>query len=125
MKWPRRRSRRDGTALPLPSALDQPLLIRRWLELTLLARVDEKISAVRAADEERARRRPPEPPRWWIEYGIGVSRRPDRIHTGACPITSRGRAATRESVLEVLRTVPSVIACPLCRPDSELGLLDG
>ncbi|MFD3762065.1 DUF6233 domain-containing protein [Streptomyces sp. NPDC058622] len=110
--------------LPLPPALDQLLVIRRWLELTL-ARVDEKISVVRAADEERARRRPPpEPPRWWIEYGIGVSRRPDRVHTGACPDTSRGRAATRESVLEVLRTAPSVIACPLCRPDSELGLLD-
>ncbi|WP_331747379.1 DUF6233 domain-containing protein (plasmid) [Streptomyces sp. NBC_00853] len=110
--------------LPLPPALDQLLVIRRWLELTL-ARVDEKISAVRAADEERARRRPPpEPPRWWIEYGIGVSRRPDRVHTGACKMTSRGRAATREMVLEVLRTVPSVIACPLCRPDSELGLLD-
>ncbi|MEU6214316.1 DUF6233 domain-containing protein [Streptomyces sp. NPDC047023] len=45
-------------------------------------------------------------------------------HTGACRITGRGRAATRESVLEVLRTMPSVIACPLCRPDSELGLLD-
>ncbi|MFD3677843.1 DUF6233 domain-containing protein [Streptomyces sp. NPDC058613] len=60
-----------------------------------------------------------------MEYGIGVSRRPDRVHTDVCPITSRGRAATRESVLEVLRTVPSAIACPLCRPDSELGLLDG
>nr|WSW64583.1 DUF6233 domain-containing protein [Streptomyces sp. NBC_00998] len=47
-----------------------------------------------------------------------------RVHTGACRITSRGKAATRESVLEVLRTMPSVIACPLCRPDSELGLLD-
>ncbi|MFD3775131.1 DUF6233 domain-containing protein [Streptomyces sp. NPDC058612] len=109
--------------LPLPPALDQLLVIRRWLELTL-ARVDEKISAVRAADEERARRRPPPAPRWWIEYGIGVPRRPDRVHTGACPVTSRGRPATRESVLEILRTVPSVMACPLCRPDSVLGLLD-
>ncbi|MFD9474416.1 DUF6233 domain-containing protein [Streptomyces goshikiensis] len=111
--------------LPLPPALDQLLVIRRWLELTL-ARVDERIGAVRAAEEERARRRPPpEPSRWWIEYGIGVSRRPDRVHTGACRITNRGKPATREAVLEVLRTVPSAIACPLCRLDSELGLLDG
>ncbi|MEW1637579.1 DUF6233 domain-containing protein [Streptomyces sp. NPDC093801] len=110
--------------LPLPPALDQLLVIRRWLELTL-ARVDEKISVVRAAEEERARRRPlPEPPNWWIEYGIGATRQPDRVHTGACRMTGRGRPATRESVLEVLRTMPSVIACPLCRPDSELGLLD-
>ncbi|MFE5560224.1 DUF6233 domain-containing protein [Streptomyces sp. NPDC056544] len=97
--------------------MDQLLVIRLWLELTL-AQVDEKISVVRAADEERSRRRaPPEPPRWWIEYGIGAVRKPDRVHTGACPITSQGRAATRETVLETLRTVPSVIACPLCRPD--------
>ncbi|MEV7728825.1 DUF6233 domain-containing protein [Streptomyces sp. NPDC087917] len=110
--------------LPLPPALDQLLVIRRWLELTL-ARVDERISAVQAAEDDRSRRRPPpEPPRWWIEYGIGVSRRPDRVHTGACRVTNRGRPASREAVLEVLRTVPSVIACPLCRPDSELGLLD-
>ncbi|MFE9804675.1 MULTISPECIES: DUF6233 domain-containing protein [Streptomyces] len=40
-------------------------------------------------------------------------------------MTNRGKPATRESVLEVLRTVPSAIACPLCRPDSELGLLGG
>ncbi|MER7826996.1 DUF6233 domain-containing protein [Streptomyces sp. NPDC096097] len=110
--------------LPLPPALDQLLVIRRWLELTL-ARVDEKISVVRATEQERARRRPlPEPPAWWIEYGIGATRRPERVHNGACTITSRGKAATREAVLEVLRTMPSVIACPLCRPDSELGLLD-
>ncbi|MFD3546067.1 DUF6233 domain-containing protein [Streptomyces sp. NPDC058655] len=110
--------------LPLPPALDQLLVIRRWLELTL-ARVDEKITVVRAAEEERARRRPlPEPPDWWMEYGIGAIRRPERVHTGVCRMTSRGRAATRESVLEVLRTMPSVIACPLCRPDSELGLLE-
>ncbi|WP_445270425.1 hypothetical protein [Streptomyces sp. DSM 41634] len=51
--------------LPLPPALDQLLVIRPWLELTL-ARVDEKISVVRAAEEERARRRPLSgPPDWW------------------------------------------------------------
>ncbi|MFE6274298.1 DUF6233 domain-containing protein [Streptomyces goshikiensis] len=111
--------------LPLPPALDQLLVIRRWLELTL-DRVDERIGAVRAEEEARARRRPPPaPPQWWIEYGIGVSRRPDRVHTEACKITNRGKPATREAVLEVLRAVPSAISCPLCRPDSELGLLDG
>ncbi|MFJ9344758.1 DUF6233 domain-containing protein [Streptomyces sp. NPDC101733] len=110
--------------LPLPPALDQLLVIRRWLELTL-ARVDERIEVVRAVEEERDRRRPlPEPPRWWIEYGIGVTSRPDRVHTGECRITNRGKPATREAAMEVLRTVPSVIACPLCRPDSELGLLE-
>ncbi|MGW3061867.1 DUF6233 domain-containing protein, partial [Streptomyces goshikiensis] len=63
------------------------------------------------------------------ELSIGTRRRDRggvaRVHTGACRITNRGKPATRESVLEVLRTVPSAIACPLCRPDSERGLLDG
>ncbi|MET9959425.1 DUF6233 domain-containing protein [Streptomyces sp. NPDC006326] len=110
--------------LPLPPALDQLLVIRRWLELTL-ARVDEKITAVRTADAEKARRRPlPESPQWWIEYGIGARRTPERVHTGDCRMTSRGRPATAQSVREILLTAPSVVACPLCRPDSELGLLE-
>ncbi|MFD5883622.1 DUF6233 domain-containing protein [Streptomyces yangpuensis] len=110
--------------LPLPPALEQLLVIRRWLELTL-ARVDERIAAVRAADAENARRRPmPEPPQWWIEYGIGVRRAPERVHTGDCPVSTRGRPATAQSVREILLTVPDVVAFPLCRPDSELGLLD-
>ncbi|WP_420717019.1 DUF6233 domain-containing protein [Streptomyces sp. H27-H5] len=50
--------------------------------------------------------------------------RPTRVHTGACKAASRGRAVTRKMILEVLRTMPSVIACPLCLPDSELRLLD-
>lgn len=68
--------------------------MRRWLERTL-ARVDERIAAVRAADAEKARRRPmPELPQWWNEYGIGVRRAPERVHTGDCPMRSRGRPAT-------------------------------
>ncbi|MFD8288025.1 DUF6233 domain-containing protein [Streptomyces lavendulae] len=110
--------------LPLPPELEQLLLIRRWLAL-VLARVDERITAVRTVEEEKARRRPPqEPPQWWIEYGIGARRTPERAHTGLCPMTGRGRPATAQSVRELLLTAPDVLACPLCRPDSELGLLD-
>ncbi|MFE6270443.1 DUF6233 domain-containing protein [Streptomyces goshikiensis] len=61
---------------------------------------------------------------WWIAYGIGIRRIPERAHTGDCPMTSRGRPATAQSVREILLTMPGVLACPLCRPDSELGLLD-
>ncbi|MFD9531308.1 DUF6233 domain-containing protein [Streptomyces goshikiensis] len=49
---------------------------------------------------------------------------PERAHTGDCPMTSRGRPATAQSVREIQLTMPGVLACPLCRPDSELGLLD-
>ncbi|MFF4583746.1 hypothetical protein ACFY15_36160 [Streptomyces sp. NPDC001373] len=83
--------------LPLPTELDQLLLIRRWLEL-VLARVDEKITAVRGVEAEKARRRPSaEPPQWWIEYGIGARRTPERAHTGLCPMPGRGRTASSAS----------------------------
>ncbi|MER5809916.1 DUF6233 domain-containing protein [Streptomyces sp. NPDC002033] len=49
---------------------------------------------------------------------------PPSAHTGLCPMTSRGRPSTAQSVRELLLTAPDVLACPLCRPDSELGLLD-
>ncbi|MFJ3205805.1 DUF6233 domain-containing protein [Streptomyces sp. NPDC086989] len=55
---------------------------------------------------------------------MGVQRQPTRVHTSDCPQGPRSRSVTRDMAMEVLRTVPSVIACPLCRPDRELGLLD-
>ncbi|MEW2373410.1 DUF6233 domain-containing protein [Streptomyces sp. NPDC006656] len=110
--------------MPLPPTLGQLLLIRRWLEL-LLARVDERIAAVRAIEEEKGRRKPlPEPPQWWVEYGIGARRMPERAHTSPCRMTSRGRPSTAEGVRDLLLTAPTVLACELCRPESKLGLLD-
>ncbi|MFD7925148.1 DUF6233 domain-containing protein [Streptomyces sp. NPDC059742] len=67
-------------------------------------------------------RLPPHGP--WFEYGIGARRVPERVHTGDCPMTSRGRPATAQSVRELLLTAPDILAYPLCRPDSELGLLE-
>nr|WP_276615837.1 DUF6233 domain-containing protein [Streptomyces sp. A0592] len=54
----------------------------------------------------------------------GVRRTPERVHTGDCPMGSRGRPVTAQNVRELLLTASGVMACPLCRPDSELGLLD-
>ncbi|MGW6981936.1 DUF6233 domain-containing protein [Streptomyces sp. NPDC054932] len=72
-----------------------------------------------------ARRRPlPAPPQWWIEYGIGARCTPARLHTGDCPMTGRARPSTAQSIRQIPLTVPGVVACPLCRPDNELGLLD-
>ncbi|MFG2716343.1 DUF6233 domain-containing protein [Streptomyces goshikiensis] len=69
-------------------------------------------------------RRPrPAPADWWIEYGRGLQQTPTRVHTSACPPGNRPRPADRQPA-ETLRAVPDAIACPLCRPDRELGLLD-
>ncbi|MEU3909087.1 DUF6233 domain-containing protein [Streptomyces goshikiensis] len=110
-------------ALPLPPRLDQLLVIRRWLQLTL-ERVDARIATVRARGGpghaaaaagarrlvDRVRPRPP----------AGPDPRP-RQHL---PPGQRSRPADRQTAVETLRAVPDAIACPLCRPDRELGLLD-
>ncbi|MGW4689684.1 DUF6233 domain-containing protein [Streptomyces sp. NPDC004244] len=108
----------------MPPRLDQLLVVRRWLELTL-DRVEARIEAVREQETVLAQRRPlPELAAWWLEYGRGIQQAPTRVHTRACPRGSRSRSATREEAVETLRSVPTVIACPLCRPESGLGLFD-
>ncbi|MEU3774282.1 DUF6233 domain-containing protein [Streptomyces sp. NPDC032472] len=68
--------------------------------------------------------------RSWNRCGGGsstasaVQRQPTRVHTSDCRRGARSRSATRDMAVEVLRAVPSVIACPLCRPYRELGLPD-
>ncbi|MEU6310761.1 DUF6233 domain-containing protein [Streptomyces sp. NPDC047014] len=116
--------RRPDPLLPLPPSLDQLQVIRRWLELTL-TRVDERITALRAEEDEKARRLPlPAAPDWWVEYGNGARRMPELAHTGVCETTSRGKPSTAQAVRELLLSGRGVMACPQCRPDSELGLLD-
>ncbi|MFJ8164181.1 hypothetical protein ACIRBY_25090 [Streptomyces sp. NPDC096136] len=98
--------------LPLPPALDQLLVARRWLELTL-ARVDEKISVVRAAEEERARRRPlPQPPDWWIEYGTTIRQLVEDLAEGRPTQAEYAERAgqARAELASVLGTVPSEAA---------------
>lgn len=81
------------------------------------------------ADEEQrlavveARQPPAPPPDWLIEQGIGVGRRPVRVHAGGCwDASKRCRAAGADEVRRAL--VGGVEACPHCRPDTVLGVLD-
>ncbi|MGW1643075.1 DUF6233 domain-containing protein [Streptomyces lavendulae] len=72
---------------------------------------------------ETARRPAPPPPEWLIEHGIGTGRPPVRVHAGGCWDTrTRCKPATADQARRAL--AEGVSACPHCRPDTALGLLD-
>ncbi|MFE2156123.1 DUF6233 domain-containing protein [Streptomyces lavendulae] len=72
---------------------------------------------------ETARRPAPPPPEWLIEHGIGTGRLPARVHTGQCWDTrTHCKPATADQARRAL--AEGVSACPHCRPDTTLGLLD-
>nr|WP_157164623.1 DUF6233 domain-containing protein [Streptomyces typhae] len=86
-------------------------------------RLDEAIATAERQEAERARglaRRPP-PPDWLIEGAAG--RPPIYVHVGDCPTAGKH---TRAAVMEEARRAlaEGVEACPHCRPDTELGVLD-
>jgi hypothetical protein len=94
-----------------------------------LAQTDRWIAAEESRSAQRAERAerhpPPEQPAWAFEYGIGGrSRPPVYVHAGDCWKPGWAmRGITREQALEAL-TRGNVPACPECRPDAALGILD-
>ncbi|MCB5181507.1 DUF6233 domain-containing protein [Streptomyces antimicrobicus] len=58
-----------------------------------------------------------------IERGIGTGRPPVRLHAGGCwDIGKRSAPATADQVRYLL--AGGVPACPHCRPDTALGMLE-
>ncbi|MFJ8827674.1 DUF6233 domain-containing protein [Streptomyces sp. NPDC102467] len=114
--------------------MSDPLLTRLDL-LRFLERVQEgDLARTRRwiEDEERreserafaAAHRPPVPD-WLIEQSIGQGRLPVYVHAGHCvmaPKPPRVRGVTQEQARQALGE--RVEACPHCRPDTDLGVLD-
>ncbi|MEU9031922.1 DUF6233 domain-containing protein [Streptomyces sp. NPDC048383] len=71
-----------------------------------------------------AERRPaPAPPAWLVEHGIGAGRPAVRVHTGDCWDTrTRCKPATLDEARRAL--AEGIRACPHCRPDTALGIID-
>lgn len=122
------------TSLPpglLPPDLDRLRALRAWHHMWV-GILDDRIAQVERAEAERRRgeeRRPP-PPDWIIQHGIGAG--PPMIHTKISEGSARcwarvGRErcapATREQAMAAL-TQEHAEACRICRPDTELGILD-
>lgn len=109
----------------LPPDLPRLRTLETWLALQLQA-VRTAITAAETRERERQRgiaMRPPQPD-WLIEQSIGRDAPPVYVHVGGCHMAGkRSKGATREAALRAL--TEGIDACPHCRPDSELGYLEG
>ncbi|MFE3629396.1 DUF6233 domain-containing protein [Streptomyces goshikiensis] len=89
-----------------------------------LSRAERALAvAEERAAEASGRRPPPEPAVWLVEHGIGVGRRPVRVHVGGCWDTSQ-RCAPVSAEQARRALTDGVPECPHCRPDTVLGVLD-
>ncbi|UQS30298.1 hypothetical protein J5J01_00400 [Streptomyces fradiae] len=109
----------------LPPDLPRLRTLATWLELTL-AHVRQAIVEAerREREQERQRNREARSPAadWLLESGIGDGPAV-YVHVGGCSMAGkRSRGIPRDVAL---RALAEVDACPHCRPDAELGYLDG
>lgn len=111
--------------LDLPTDLAQLRVLERFAEL-LLSEVRARITQV---ERQQAALRPvralPQGPEWVLSYlrqnGLPVE---DSVHRSDCRMASRHtRPLTRDDAVRALTTT-RITACPICRPDTDLGLLD-
>ncbi|MEH0589797.1 DUF6233 domain-containing protein [Streptomyces sp. B21-106] len=67
--------------------------------------------------------RPPQPD-WLLEMGLNRESPPNMVHVGGCHMTGkRSRGIGRSDALRWL--AEGIPACTHCRPDNELGYLEG
>ena len=108
----------------LPPDLPRLRTLETWLNHTL-DRVRQQIAAVEQREAERQRgiaARPPAPD-WLIEQSLN-GRQAVYVHVGGCHMAGkRSRGVERDQALRAL--AEGVDACTHCRPDSELGYLEG
>ncbi|MFE5924114.1 DUF6233 domain-containing protein [Streptomyces sp. NPDC056468] len=86
---------------------------RRWI-------ADEER---RAVERQRGLQARPPVPDWLIEQSLSRHVAPVYVHVGDCHMAGkRSKGVTRNAALRAL--THGIDACPHCRPDSELGILD-
>ena len=109
----------------LPPDLSRLRTLETWLQLNL-DQVRRAITAAERREQEQQRgidARPPAPD-WLLEVGLGRDVPPVYVHAGDCHMAGkRSKGVDRSTALRAL--TEGVNACPHCRPDSELGFLDG
>lgn len=103
----------------LPPDLDRLQTLEYWLQLQLRA-VHARIEEVKRYEASRPKPIPPPQPDWVLQpAGAAGDGRPLYVHEGHCPAAT-GKAITRRQATEALTS--GIEACPLCRPDTALGL---
>ena len=109
----------------LPPDLPRLRTLETWLALAL----DEVRKAIAAAEQRETERQRgiqarPAPPDWLLEQGLNRDAPPVQVHVGDCWNSGkRTRGISRDEALRAL--ADGVKACGACRPDSELGFLEG
>lgn len=87
---------------------------RRWI-------ADEER---RETERQRGEQARPPAPDWLLEMGLNRDSPPNLVHEGGCHMAGkRSRGVSRTDALRHL--ADGVPACSHCRPDSELGYLEG
>ncbi|MBC2874041.1 MULTISPECIES: DUF6233 domain-containing protein [Streptomyces] len=103
----------------LPPELPRLRTLETWLDHTL-KRVRGRIAELEA---EAVRTPPPPPPTPDWEISGGRAGQETVVHVGGCGMAGKqGRAISREQALGALAGGLTP-ACPICRPDTEPGLL--
>ncbi|WP_405964868.1 DUF6233 domain-containing protein [Streptomyces sp. NBC_00723] len=78
----------------------------------------------KAAEKQRGIDARPPVPDWLLEMGLNRESPPNMIHVGGCHMAGkRSKGIGRTDALRWL--AEGIPACSHCRPDSELGYLDG
>lgn len=78
----------------------------------------------RRAEQQRGEQARPPVPDWVFERGLNRGSPPVAIHVGGCHMAGkRMRGVPRDVALRAL--AEGVEACGHCRPDAELGYVDG
>ncbi|MGW3284047.1 DUF6233 domain-containing protein [Streptomyces sp. NPDC001002] len=108
----------------LPDDLERPQTLRIWHSMWL-DRIDRKAAYLRQrqAEEERRQHTRPPAPDWILELSR-ANGNPQAVHVGDCGMTGRQPRPVGQDEARRLLTVDGVPACPICRPDSALGIVD-
>ena len=110
----------------LPSDLPRLETLRTW-HVLWVDRIDAKIRQVREREERQARTAAAAEERaldWLIEYGLNRDAMPNAVHVGDCTMAGK-RSKGTDSDTARRALAGGVPACSFCRPDTELGFLEG
>lgn len=110
----------------LPPDLHRLETLRTWHAMWV-KRIDQKIAQVRKQEEQRARAtaaREERAPDWLLDYGLNRDALPLAVHVGGCHMAGkRSKGVDSDTARRAL--AGGVEACTHCRPDVELGFLEG
>ncbi|MET8585669.1 DUF6233 domain-containing protein [Streptomyces collinus] len=110
----------------LPPDLQRLEVLRTWHAMWV-ERIDAKIRQVREREAQQARATAAAEervPDWLIEYGLNRDSIPNAVHVGGCSMAGK-RSKGTDSDTARRALAGGVAACGFCRPDTELGILDG